>query len=602
MDALTEQPMLLAGAALALVIVIAVVVNSMQSAPEKSDRGIAISAESTSATTTSKKKKKKKSKAKAAAEEPKVEEPPVAAKEEAPVTASKKKKKKTKAAAQKAPEPEPEPEAAPTKKKKKKKKSAQVAPAPPSKPVEVKPATVVTSTDDDEEDDDEDFDELAILVNNKQRSKNAGAANGIKKKETPKKQDEWTVVNSGGKDATVAAAEADPSAEHTVTLQVEEDEKPVLLGPKGATIQGIQFDSGARLDLNVPVLKITGTESAIAVAMEKVQAILETYKDEKARATAHTKTLEGKEINGSDGVKAIIGKGGATIQSIQSKTECKIDANVELAKVVITGPSEDQVSKAATFCMHAVFGESQHVMDLKSVSMVMVVYGKDYQKIRQMQDESGAKLDIEKGTTTLKISGPSEAVTKARNMVQQWIDFCQGESIQIEANKVGAVYGKGGATVRRIQDRTGAFIEVNDQGKKGRELVPCNILGEPQAVKEAKDMVLKALDGEIELQPGEVQEKMDLDVGAPAVIGRGGSRIRELETTFKVKMVVNGDSGICRIAGKKENVAKAKAEIEKIIAPLLEEKRINAEAERMTQESSTDNPWAGPFTNDADGW
>jgi len=336
-----------------------------------------------------------------------------------------------------------------------------------------------------------------------------------------------------------------------------------------------------------------------------VETLLGNAKEEQRLATAHTITLQGKEINGSDGVKGIIGKGGATIQNIQTTTGTKLDANVEQGKVVIVGPSLEQVTKAATLCRHAVFGESQDVIELKTVAMVMVVYGKDYQKIRELQQESGATLDITKGTTTLKLSGPSDAVQNARRMVGDWLEYCKGDVVEMEANKVGAVYGKAGATIRRIQERTGAFVQVDDQGKKGKEIVQCTIVGEPEAVQEAKTLVMKAIDGEIELKPGEVMEQIDLSVGAPAVIGRGGSKIRELETTHNVKLVVQGDSGLCRIVGKPEKVKKAKEEIEGIVAPLVEEKRIAEEAQRMTMEAAAGDGGAWGATaadNEADGW
>lgn len=519
----------------------------------------------------------------------------------------------TKEAPKKEPElptPEPEPE---SKKKKKKKNNKKQAPAPKSTPA---PPAVTTQEEEENDDDDDDDDELAMLLNKKQLAKTQTTKKKDKKKKkkktdpAPQEDGSWVMVNQqGNKEETtvpsqVEAAGAAPSNEtHTVTLNLEPEDKPVLLGSKGATIQGIQQTSGARLDIVMPLLKITGTETAIAIAMEQTQSILGAFKEEQRKAAAHSTTLSGKQINGSDGVKAIIGKGGQNIQSIQVKTGCKLDANVEQAKVVITGPSEAEVQKAATLCKHAVFGESQHVIGLKSVGMVMVVYGKDYQKIRQMQDESGAKLDIEKGTTTLKISGPSEAVARARQMVEAWMEHCKGEEIQIEANKVGAVYGKGGTTIRRIQERTGAFIEVPQGNHSGN--VPCKIMGDPAAVKDAKELVLKAVAGEVELKPGEVMEKMDLDIGAPAVIGRGGSKIRELEKTFEVKLTVDSNSRLCRIVGKQDAVTKAKEEIAKIVSPLLEEKRIKGEADRLAEQATATadaGAWGGSLNQELDGW
>merc|ERR1711983_164104 len=104
-------------------------------------------------------------------------------------------------------------------------------------------------------------------------------------------------------------------------------------------------------------------------------------------------------------------------------------------------------------------------------------------------------------------------------------------------------------------------------------------MGEPDAVKEAETLFQKAIDGEVEVKPGEVLETLDLgNVGAPAIIGRGGSKIRELEQTHVVKLSVNSDTGLCQIVGKKEGVASAKKVIEDICKPLWEEQRLLEEA------------------------
>ena len=546
------------------------------------------------AATKSKKKKKKKSKAASAAVPPKkVEEHPETPEEEKP------------------PKPGAPAATASKKKKNKKKKKAESVP--------IKPIVVVEEPEaEEEEDDDDDDDDVARLLNKKQLAKAqaAMAGGGKKKRKKEKKQQQteavdesWVTVDKAETKETGSPAPApDPNAVHSITLNLDDpvEDKRVLLGPKGTTIQGIQARSGARLDIDIPILKITGTEAAIAMAMEEVQSILLEYREEKRKATANSVTLGGIQIKGSEGVKAIIGRGGATIQAIQAQTGTKLDANIDLGTVIITGPTEEQVSQAATLCKHAVFGEAQHVIELKSRSLVMLIYGKDFQRIRQFQDDSGAKVVIEKGTTMLKLSGPTKAVQIARQMIESYLEHCKGDAVVFEASKIGSIYGKGGATIRRIQDRTGAFLEVDDDkgNKKGKEMVTCRILGEPAAVEQAKALVLRTLDGEIELKPGEVMEKIDLDAGAPAVIGRGGSKIRELEKTFSVKLIVNGDSGVCRIVGKTINVAQAKAEVEKIIQPILEEKRIKAEAERLAENAAMieDGGAWGSVDDDADGW
>lgn len=546
----------------------------------------------------------------------------------------KKKKAKKKKAAKKEPEPEPEPQPepeaeptptpAPSKKKKKKKKKAPSA-APAAAPVPVKkeepvpepkkeePAPVLTDDDDDDQEDDDD--DVSRLLNATQLSKAQKKKKKKKKKkaaaaaaEEKNEQDEgsWVVVNkhhsSSNNNNNNASAAPDSDDKRTEIIPFEAKNKPILVGPKGATIQWITETSGARLDIDLPVLKITGTEFAIAAAKDMVDVLLS---DHKAKS-AFSITLSGKDIKSSDGIKAIVGKGGSNIKQIQLTTGCKLDANIDAGKVVITGPSEDQIQQAATLCRHSVFGEHQVVVDLKDKSRVMVIFGQNYQKIRQFQDDSGgAKLDIAKGTTTLKISGPTGAVNKARDMVTAWLNHCAGITLNIPQSapgsfdKVGAIYGKGGSTIRAIQDKTGAFINVDD--KEGK----VQISGVPGAVQEALKMVQQAMEDGCLMEEGEVKDSIVIPRNAgPTVIGKGGANIKLLEKTHSVKVRLSGQS--CVLIGKPPAVARCKTEVSETIQPFIEEERIQQEAERLAAEqeaSAGGGPWSAGLQDDlADGW
>eukprot|EP00568_Trieres_chinensis_P008856 CAMPEP_0183307444 /NCGR_PEP_ID=MMETSP0160_2-20130417/17330_1 /TAXON_ID=2839 ORGANISM="Odontella Sinensis, Strain Grunow 1884" /NCGR_SAMPLE_ID=MMETSP0160_2 /ASSEMBLY_ACC=CAM_ASM_000250 /LENGTH=606 /DNA_ID=CAMNT_0025471029 /DNA_START=204 /DNA_END=2024 /DNA_ORIENTATION=- len=549
---------------------------------------------------------------------------------------SKAKKAKAKAAAESSPSKDPEKAdaapaddgaaeasapasaAEPSKKKKKKRKkkgggggggggggdAAAKAQAPPS-------------ADDDEDSDDDDALEVARLLTKKAQAQVAGKKKKPKKKKAaaaeaapaPSGGDAAGASDGGAKSSTPASsAAATPSApeQRTLTINIAPEDIPILIGPKGATIQNLQTITGARLDVEKAVggtgnarLKITGNEDEISFAYEQVQALINAAEEERRKATAHSTTLSGDEVNHSEGVKAIIGRGGQTIQNIQTTTETKIDASVERGEVVITGPTEEAVQRAATMCRHAVFGEAQDIMDLGSRSMVMSVYGQGYAKIRSLQDESGAKLDIDKGGTTLRISGSREAVAKAKALVTEWTAYCKGTTIEVEESRVGAVFGKGGTNLRRIQDRTGAFVEVGNTLTDGKRTF--EICGEPEAVREAEVLFRKSMTGEVELKAGEVRETMDLGVGTPAVIGRGGSRVTELEKTHGVKILVDSGSGGCNIVGKRAAVDKAKSAIEAIIKPLIEEAKIREEADRLaTQADSSLNAWVS--VGEETGW
>jgi rRNA processing protein Krr1/Pno1 len=299
---------------------------------------------------------------------------------------------------------------------------------------------------------------------------------------------------------------------------------------------------------------------------------------------------------GSEGVKAVIGRGGGTIQAIQVATGAKIDANVEQGTVTLTGARE-AVEEARTLCYNAVHGEAQDEIELGSRNAVNVVFGKGFVRIREIQDATECKLDIQRGSTKLKLSGSQEAVASARKTVEELLELNRGIEMMIDGSRVGAVYGKSGATLRSIQEKTGAFIEVDRNG----DTATCSIMGPPEVVQRAKTLVQKAIDGEVELKPGEILESIDLGIATPAVIGKGGSRVAELEKEHSVKVNVDSTTSTCKIMGPAKNVAAAKEAIEAIAKPLLDAQAAMKEADRAVD--AGDSAWAGGALDpDAEGW
>jgi rRNA processing protein Krr1/Pno1 len=440
------------------------------------------------------------------------------------------------------------------------------------------------------------------------------------------------VAAAKSKQPKPAAAETESQQQQPpteVVLDIGPDPS-LLIGPGGSIIQRITSTSGARLDIlkNTPEfgqnrVRITTSEGAgsdgedantsMAKAVEMVQALL----DEQAAIAANSKTvhLDSSEINGQAGVKAVIGRKGETIQSILRICNgegngssapgqiVKIMANVEAGTVEISGPKV-LVDKAVKLCKQAVFGETQASIKLQSRSAMNIVFGKEFSTIQEIQNTSGAKLDMDKETCILKMSGKREEVDLARKAVTSLLDRCRGITMDVKSSDVGAVYGKGGTTIRSIQNKTGAFIEVEAQPSStapdGESMFKCTIMGEPDACAQASILISKALSREVELKPGEVAETLNLGGSStPAVIGRGGSKIKELEAAHQVALNVNGD--VCKIVGKEANVKAAKEAIHAIIDPILATEAAEKEATKAAE--SGDTTWqAYDLPPEEDGW
>jgi polyribonucleotide nucleotidyltransferase len=503
-----------------------------------------------------------------------------------------------------------------TKKKKKKKNKNKNK---ESKQQQAKQQANRQSNDDD--DDDSDLEDQAERLLSLQKKKGGGASTSLnsnhlivsKKSMTDSgKNDKQVSFSSKNKAESKAgsedAAAAAPTMEKLVAIGA--CDPALIIGPSGSTIQGIESSCGVKIDVlkNTPLydqhsvrikaLSEASSSRSIYQATEMICSIVAA--EEQRKANLATVTLTSSEIKGSEGVKAIIGRGGQTIKDIGERCDgaVKLDANVEQGTVVITGPKE-MVSRAVILCKNAVFGEAQDILDLKSRSAVNIIFGKDFGTIRDLQNTTGAKLDIEKGSNVLQFSGTMEQVAAARKAVTDLLNQCGCVTMDIKASTIGAVYGKQGANIRRIQERTGAFVEIADQRGGG---AVCTIMGQdPTAVEEAKQMIQRAIDGDYELLPGQVRETLDLGVATPAVIGRAGARVKELEKAHGVQINVNSESGVCRIVGKEKPVKAAKEAILAIVEPLLLVEKAKKEADREME--AGDSAWAGDCIDaDAEGW
>jgi len=387
--------------------------------------------------------------------------------------------------------------------------------------------------------------------------------------------------------------EGGESGETSVTMDAGSDPL-IFIGKGGSTIQNLQATSGAKFDLDrtTNVLTISGSEDAVQIGLAEARSILATEADRKANETTETVTW------GSDAIKAVIGRGGSNIRATQDATGCRIDADVDAGTLVIVGPRE-QVISCLTMCHNAAFGEAQDVIELGSRNAVNVVYGPNFSTIKSLQSETGCKLDITRGSTALKLSGSNEAVATATARIRALLEANRGFEMTIDNAKVGAVYGKGGETLRSIQDRTNSQIDV----VRGATHAVVSVMATKENAEKARRLIQRAVDGEVELGPGEVAEEIELGSATAAVIGRGGSNVADLEKRHGVKINVKSDAQVARIVGKPEKVSAASKDILAIAKPIIDAEKAQAKAEEALQ--TGESAWqveAVVDDDEADGW
>ncbi|XP_059618502.1 far upstream element-binding protein 3 [Phlebotomus argentipes] len=276
--------------------------------------------------------------------------------------------------------------------------------------------------------------------------------------------------------------------------------------------------------------------------------------------------------------------------------------------------------------------------------MVGLIIGRGGEQITRLQADSGCKIQMAADSggspeRMCSLSGPREAVNRAREMIQKIVSQHGSGSIEvvshttlpslgganssfgaggdrpgggggsgggypayqemmIPGSKVGLVIGKGGETIKMLQEKTGAKMIVIQDGP-GQELEkPLRISGDPQKVEHAKQLVYELIQEKEAFQnrggfnhggpgggsnaggmmnPGN-NEQLEVfvpKVAVGVVIGKGGDMIKKIqgETGCKLQFVQGrGDSPgdrRCFIQGSKQQVEDAKRMIDELIENVM---------------------------------
>ena len=263
-------------------------------------------------------------------------------------------------------------------------------------------------------------------------------------------------------------------------------------------------------------------------------------------------------------VGLIIGKGGEQITRLQAETGCKIQMAADSGGMperlcTLTGPMS-AIAQAKMLIEGIIANEGQRRGGGGGGGMggapsgaggglfemlipghkVGLVIGKGGETIKQLQEQTGAKMIIIQDTNQqaeqkpLRITGTPESVERAKAEVFKILNqqdnrnggggrggFSGGrgggrgggggagwpsgggggdkmEYVMVASNKVGLVIGKGGETIKSINQASGAHVEIDRNAPPDAVEKNFIIRGSAEAVERAKNMVLEKI-GAIEV-------------------------------------------------------------------------------------------------------
>ncbi|XP_051523643.1 far upstream element-binding protein 3-like isoform X2 [Myxocyprinus asiaticus] len=207
--------------------------------------------------------------------------------------------------------------------------------------------------------------------------------------------------------------------------------------------------------------------------------------------------------------------------------------------------------------------------------MVGFIIGRGGEQITRIQLESNCKIQIASDSGGMMdrpctLTGTPESIEQAKRLLGQIVDRCRNgpgfhtqmdgnssvQEILIPASKVGLVIGKGGDTIKQLQERTGVkMIMIQDDPMPTGSDKPLRITGDPYKVQQARELVAEIIrdkdQGDFRGARSDFGSRLgsSIDVAVPRfavgiVIGRNGEMIKKIQNDAGVRIQFKPDDGI----------------------------------------------------------
>ncbi|KAI0391005.1 hypothetical protein F5Y17DRAFT_33555 [Xylariaceae sp. FL0594] len=270
-------------------------------------------------------------------------------------------------------------------------------------------------------------------------------------------------------------------------------------------------------------------------------------------------------------VGLIIGRQGENLRRVESETGCRV-------QFISPGPDPGQYRQCK------ISGPRARRAEAKAA-------------INRIIEDSGMGAIARAGLDSTRPPGrsaPSAAAagTPGPATLREGEDCVQ---IMVPDRTVGLIIGRGGETIRDLQERSGCHINIVGESKSVNGLRPVNLIGPHKAAAQAKELILEIVDSDTRNgnQPAESakpsrpprndnygrdsgpagNDKMNDAIYVPSeavgmIIGKGGETIREMQNVTGCKINVSQSSGPGEtereigLVGSRDAIARAKRAIE----------------------------------------
>lgn len=230
-------------------------------------------------------------------------------------------------------------------------------------------------------------------------------------------------------------------------------------------------------------------------------------------------------------------------------------------------------------------GENDSEVVAIDKGLVGLIIGRGGENLRRVESQTGARVQFVDSADTpgtkrhCRVSGSRTAVAgakaeifkiiednelakrgsdKARTVEEPMTVTQEGDSLQIMVpdRTVGLIIGRGGETIRDLQERSGCHVNIVAENKSVNGHRPVNLIGSAASQRHAKDLIFEIVDSdqkgisikELRARKDDPYSKVNDSIMVPGeavgmIIGKGGETIREMQDRTGCKINVSPASG-----------------------------------------------------------
>ncbi|RKF58652.1 Far upstream element-binding protein 3 [Golovinomyces cichoracearum] len=267
-------------------------------------------------------------------------------------------------------------------------------------------------------------------------------------------------------------------------------------------------------------------------------------------------------------VGLIIGRSGENLRRVEADSGCRVQ--------FITGPEE-----TGPFRQCKISGTRASRIKAKA-------------EINRIIDDSGMAANARAAAERMKEAPPGRSFSH-QPALRDGEDSMQ---IMVPDRTVGLIIGRGGETIRDLQERSGCHVNIVGEQKSVNGLRPVNLIGSREAAARAKDLIMEIVESDSKTSAGKDRvitqreaprdagmggnnpsqnfltgEKVSDSIFVPSeavgmIIGKGGETIKDIQSTTTCKINVSPQSGPGEVereiglVGTRDSINAAKRAIE----------------------------------------